>query len=279
MKRMNRILFVAAALSSTMTLTAAELPELKEQPWMGCWIGHDQRAFDYSIVAQTGRGWLYPKVRRSEGYVHAGDNDRFQLVFIVEEQVNGKWTRRMMTEDGFETKQEASDEVEECGFVATYEGGSKTRILHHFERGKITVSTELVHKASENPFRAGILILTPKIHNVLERQKVPSEDEIEDIMDDDEIRAVRADGKRFKFKLHEKVTLGDPELLGDGASEFSLEVKRYGGKPIIFSSAAKGGGQIHFQQSKRLFHPYRVTWYPAENKKPSQGAELVIQFK
>ena len=150
---------------------------------------------------------------------------------------------------------------------------------HHFERGKITVSTELVHKATENPHRAGILILTPKIHNVLERQVVPSEDEIEDIMDDDEIRAVRVDGKRFKFKLHEKVTLGDPELLQDGASEFSLEVKRYGGKPIIFSPSADNGGNFLFSQSKRLFHPYRVTWYPAENQKPSQGAELVIQFK
>ena len=76
-----------------------------------------------------------------------------------------------------------------------------------------------------------MLILTPKIYNVLERQEVPSEDEIEDIMDDDEIRAVRVDGKRFKFKLHEKVKLGDPELLHDGASEFSLETKRYGGSP------------------------------------------------
>ena len=279
MKLMKQILFLAAGLSLALPLPAAELPNLKELKWLPFWIVHDQRAFDYSIVAQSGRGWLYPKVRKSEGYVHVGDHDRFQLVFIVEEQVNGKWTRRMMSEEGFETDQDASVDVKECEFVATYEGGSKTRILHHFERGKITVSTELVHKASENPFRAGILILTPKIYNVLERQKVPSEDEIEDIMDDDEIRAVRADGKRFKFKLHEKVTLGDSDLLGDGASEFSLETKRYGGKAIIFSPAADDGGKFLFSQSKRLFHPYRVTWYPAENQKPSQGAELVIQFK
>ncbi|MGB1128454.1 MAG: hypothetical protein ACPG4K_00290, partial [Haloferula sp.] len=184
-----------------------------------------------------------------------------------------------MLHEGFETDQDASVDVKECEFVASYEGGSKARISHRFERSKIMISTELVHKASENPFRAGILILTPKIYNVLERQVVPSEDEIEDLMDDDEIRAVRVDGKRFKFKLHEKENLGDAGLLGDGASEFSLETKRYGGKPIIFSSSAKGGGQFQFQQGKRLFQPYRVTWYPAENKRPSQGAELAIQFK
>lgn len=276
---MKQILFLSAVLSAALPLTADELPELKEQPWMGFWIAHDQRAFDYSIMAQNGRGLLYPKVRKSGDYVRAGDNDRFQFVFIVEEQVNGKWTRRMMKEDGFKTKQKASSEVEECGFVATYEGGSKARIHHHFKRGKIIFSTELIHKTTENPYRVGILILTPKIHNVLERKKVPSEDEIEDIMDDDEIRAVRVDGKRFKFKLHDKVKLGDPELLGDGASEFSLETKRYGGKPIIFSPAADDAGKFLFNQSKRLFHPYRVTWYPAENKNPSQEAELVIQFK
>ncbi len=87
------------------------------------------------------------------------------------------------------------------------------------------------------------------------------------------------DGERFKIKLHEKVKLSDPELLADGAEEFSLEVKKYGGKPIIFSSAAKGGGKILFAQKNRLFESYRFTWYPTENKKPSEGAELVIELK
>ena len=276
---MRQILFVAAGLSSTLPLTAGGLPNLKELQRVAFWIVHEQRAFDYSILAQNGQAWLYPKVRKSEGYVYAGDWDRFRLIFVVEELVKGKWTRRMMTEDGFETDQDASIEVKECGFVASFEGGSKARIRHRFERKKIIISTELVHKATENPLRAGVLILMPKIYNVLERQKIPSEDEIKKIMKDDEIRAVRVDGKRFKFELHEKVKLSDPDLLRDGAAKFSLETKRYGGKPIIFSSAAEDGGRIQFQQSKRLFHPYRLTWYPAENKKPSQGAELVITFK
>jgi hypothetical protein len=178
-----------------------------------------------------------------------------------------------------ETEQGAGTDAEECEFIATYEGGSKARIRHHFERDEIRISTELVHKVSANPTRVGVLILTPKVHNVLDRETVPGPDEIERIMRQDEIRAVRLDGKRFKLELHEEVKLDDPELLRDGAKEFSLEVKRYGGRPIVFSSADEGFGRIFFRQPKRLFEPYRVSWYPTEDRTPSQGAELVVKFK
>ena len=272
-------LMMAAALLGVLPLNANELPELSEKPWVGSWIANAQREFDYSVSAQTGRGWIYPKVRKSEGYVHAGIHDKFQVVFILEEMKGGVWKRITMTEDGFETDQKSSDEVEECDFVASYEDGSKVRIHHRFERKEIIVSTELVHKASENPMRAGVLVLTPSVYGVLKHRRVPDQNEIEDLMDDDEIRAVRVDGKKFKFKLHEEVKLSDTELLKEGATEYSLGVKRYGGKPITMSSSAKGGGKIFFSQTNRLFEPYRVTWYPTENKKPAQGAELVISFK
>ncbi len=270
---------MALALAAALPALAGPLPQMEEQPWLGYWIANDQRDFDYAIAALDGRGKLQPKVRKREGYVHAGVHDHFQVVFILEELVRGTWARRMMLDGGLETGQGPSAKASECVFVATYQGGSKARIHHRFERGKIVISTEVAHKAAGNPLRTGVLIVTPNIYNVLNYQKVPDEEEIENLMEDDEIRAVRVDGKRFKFKLHENVKLGAPDVLGDGAEEFSLNVKRYGGKPFVFSSAAKGGGKILFEQKGRLFESCRITWYPAENKTPAQGAELVIDFK
>jgi hypothetical protein len=276
---MMKTRMMVLALAATLSAAAGQLPQLQEPPWLGCWIANDQNNFDYKISALGGEGILYPKISKREGYVYAGIHDRFQFIFILEELVRGKWTRRKMSEDGFETDQEPSAKVKECEFVAAYQGGSKARIRHRFERGKIVMSTEVVHEASDNPLRVGVMILTPGIHGVLKHQKVPSEDEIAKIMKGDEIRAARVDGKRLKFGLHEVVNLSAPELLGEGAEDFSLNVKRFGGKPIIFSSAVKGGGKMFFQQEKRLFESYRITWYPAENKKPAEGAELVIDFK
>ena len=84
-----------------------------------------------------------------------------------------------MTENGAETNDDASAEVEECEFVASYYEGLKVRIRHRFERKKILISTEVVHKATDHPFRAGVLILTPTIHAVFRRTPVPDEEEIE----------------------------------------------------------------------------------------------------
>jgi hypothetical protein len=126
-----------------------------------------------------------------------------------------------------------------------------------------------VHKASDNPARVDVLIVTPSTHNVLKQQKDFSQDEIEKIMQGNEIRAVRVDGKRFKFGFHEDVKLSALELLGDGAEEFSLSVKRYGGKPITLSSAAKGGGKMLFVQNS-LFRQ-NCGWKPALDRREAAG--------
>jgi len=52
MKKMKPGLMMAAGLLGALRLTAGELPQLSEKPWMGCWIGHEEREFDYSIGAK-----------------------------------------------------------------------------------------------------------------------------------------------------------------------------------------------------------------------------------
>lgn len=267
---------MTVVLLGTLAGSADELPELLEKPWLASWIANGQREFDYSVGAKEARARLFPKVRKSEGNVQAGIHDKFRISFVLEEMKGGKWTSIPMLKDGFETDQDASAEVESCELLATYEGGSKAKISHRFERKTIIISTELVNKATDNPMRVGVLIFTPTIHYLSILKTVSAQEEA---MEDDEIRAVRVDGKKLKLNLIEDVKLSDSELLGDGAEEFSLEVERYGGKPITMSSSAKGGGVFQFVQKKRLFEQFEVTWYPAENKKPAQGAELVISFK
>ena len=71
---------------------------------------------------------------------------------FLQEKVRGKWYRRMVEENGLESDQEGSAKEEECEFVATFQGGAKARIRHRFERKKIIISTEVMHKATDNPF-------------------------------------------------------------------------------------------------------------------------------
>jgi hypothetical protein len=270
--------FFIATLLSAFPLQAATLPELSMKEWMGCWIGYGQNEFDYSVTAKDAKGTLYPKVRGKNGWAQAGLHDKFQIFFILEEQKGGTWTRIGIKEDAFETTQAASAEVTACELVATYDSGSKARIRHRFERKGLVLSTALEHQATENPTRVGILIMTPAVYRLEKMKEFPTEDEIKKLMKDDEIKAVRVDGKSFRFKLHEDVILSDEKLLAEGATEFSFESKRYGGKPIRFAAEEKGGGKILFKQSKPLYQMFSATWYPAEGKEPAKGAEFVIEF-
>lgn len=274
---MIRSLFLATLLG-VLPLPAATLPELSEKDWMGSWIGYGENEFDYSVIAKDGQGLLLPKIRKKEGWAHVGVHDKFQIFFILEEEKGGTWTRIGIKEDGFETTQPASAKVTACEHVATYDNGSKARIRHRFDRKDIHLSTTLEHKATDNPTRVGILIMIPAIYNVDQYKKMPTEDEIEKMMKGDGVKAVRVDGKSFRFKLHEEVILSDEELLGKGATAFSIETKRYGGKPIEFAAASKDGGKLLFRQSKRLYQMFSTTWYPAEGKPGGKGTELVIGF-
>ena len=274
---MIRTLFLATFLG-TLPLPAATLPELSDKEWLGSWIGHGENEFAYSVTAKDAKALLVPKIRKKEGWAPAGVHDKFQIFFILEEEKGGTWTRIGIKEDGFETTQPASSKVEACEMVATYDNGSKARIRHRFDRKGVVLSTSLEHKATENPTRVGILIMMPAIYNVDQYKKMPTEDEIEKMMKGDGVKAVRVDGKSFRFKLHEEVILSDEELLGQGATEFSVETKRYGGKPIRFASASKDGGKLLFKQSKRLYQMFSATWHPAEGKPGGKGTELVIGF-
>lgn len=274
---MIRSLFIATLLG-TVHLGAATLPELSDKEWMGSWIAYGENEFDYSVTAKDGKGQFFPKIRKKEGWSPVSVHDKFQIFFILEEEKGGTWTRIGLKEDGFETTQPASSEVKACEYVVTYDNGSKARIRHRFERKGVVLSTALEHKATDHPTRVGILIMMPALYKVEEFKTMPTEDEIEKMMKGDVVKALRVDGKSFKFKLHEEVILSDEKLLAEGATEFSIETKRYGGKPIRMAAVQKDGGRILFKQSKRLYQMFSATWYPAEGKVPAKGSELVIGF-
>ena len=88
------------------------------------------------------------------------------------------------------------------------------------------------------------------------------------VVEDSEVsHAVRHDILRVPplGSFHGLVVVG-VEVEGEGegeAEEFSLEVKRYGGKPMVFSSSAKGGGEMFFfaeQEALRVLPVHLVSY-------------------
>jgi hypothetical protein len=149
--------------------------------------------------------------------------------------------------------------VEQVEWTASYQGGTQVKISHIFKGDEIYTRMETIATETKTEVRVGVEVAFPDLYRL---QEELTEDELEDKMDDDEIRAERVDGERFKFDLWEKVKLTDEDILAQGAIKYSLETKKLADKTITLSNARNSKGKILFEQSKALHQPLKATWYP-----------------
>lgn len=250
------LLCVTAAL-----LTAAsgkELPLLFEKPFLGAWIGYEEDGFDAAI---QGEGWaeIFFKKEQRDGLARISPFLSLKLKYSVQEKIGERWVNRSIEKDGFETEIEASTEVEDIEFTATFKGGTKVKVNHIFDGDEILTRIAQVSTESKNELRIGVKVAFPDLYRLKEKL---SEDELEEKLDGDEIRATRVDKKRFKFDLHEEVDLADEKVLGKGAIEYSLESKRLADREITLSNAKGSKGVFRFEPTKSLHVPLDVIWYP-----------------
>lgn len=269
--------FLAAASIASLAIVgpavSAELPVLPEKPWIGFWIGYEQRDFDFGVGGK-GEGELFLKERGREGVERISLFRSLKVHYIVEEEIGGKWQRRTLEENLFETEQAASAEVEKFEFVAAYKGETKIRVGHFFDGKEIQISTELVSTESKNPIRVGVEVVFPDLYRLNEEI---SERELKKKMKGDEVRAVRLDGKKFKYDIYEEVSLEDEAVLGKGAIEFSLESQNLAKKTINLSLGAPKTGKFLFSQKKPLHSGFAAIWYPEKVADSKVLPVLVIE--
>lgn len=254
------LILVTAALATA--ISAEELPILTEKPFLGAWIGYETRDFDF-VIDGEGKGELFPKKNVDGDNVRASAFHTIEFEYSLQEKVGDRWVNRTLEKDGFETDIEASVEIENVEFIATFKGGTKAKINHIFDGKEILSRISQVSTESKNELRLGIKVGFPDLYRLRNKAKM-EEDEIEEKMEGDEIRATRIDKKRFKFDVFEKVDLNDEKILGKGALDYSLESKQLGDRKAIISSARGSKGTILFEQGKALdLHvPIAAIWYP-----------------
>lgn len=270
-----KALLLSASLAVTSSVFSASLPVLPDKPWVGFWIGYEERDFDFGVGGK-GEGELFLKERGREGMERISLFRSLKFHYIVEEEIGGKWQRRTLEEDLFETGQAASAEVEKFDFVAAYKGGTKIRVSHFLDGKEIRIGTVLVSTESKNPIRVGVEVVFPDLYRL---QEDISDRDLKKKMKGDEVRALRLDGRKLKFALYEEVSLADDAVLGKGASEFSLESQNLAKKTINLSLGAPKTGKILFEQKKPLHTGFSAIWYPEKAANASEPSVLVIEVK
>ncbi|MEM9079688.1 MAG: hypothetical protein AAGC74_03245 [Verrucomicrobiota bacterium] len=253
------------------------MPTLSEKPWLGFWVGHEDKKYDFGIGG-GGVGEVHFKKDSRDGIARISFQYLIKVQYFVEEELKGKWVRRQMVDDGFETEQEASDEVESFEFVSTFTGDTKAKFGHVIGRKDIRMTAALGESPSKNPLRVGIEFTIPNLYRYVKFDEM-SEREAKKKLKGDEIRVQWLKGKKAKYDLSDEVNLSDESLAGEGAAAFSLESRQIAGSEFLLSLGKPKTGRIVFKQAKSLHEGLKVIWYPEPELAEKEGTELVLAVK
>ncbi|MDP0491148.1 MAG: hypothetical protein Q7Q71_08895 [Verrucomicrobiota bacterium JB023] len=267
---MKRTLLPAALLAVWPTAQADYLESMHEHPWVGYWVGYEDREFDFGIGAK-GNGELFLKQRQKGEMTRISAFRSLKMRYLLEEKAGDNWISRSMVEDGFETSQDPSGDVEKAEFEVSYKGGGAAKVTHTFERGEVHIGIEWVKKPEGKEARLGIEVIIPDLYRL---KSDIEERELKEKLEDDEVRAVRVDNKKFKVEFEDDVTLSDEDVLGKGATEFEITSKQLADKSINLSNTKDKGGVFYFDQKNPLHEGFSVMWYPEESVADSQ---LIIE--
>jgi len=250
---------------------AGELPVWTDKPYMGCFVGYEARNFDFGLGGDgTSELHLKDRKKRLSYSLH------FSLRYVLEEEIKGKWVRRQLAEDGFETAQTATITPEKpITFTATYTGDTKVRIGHEFGKKGIAIRSEIIGKKTANPVRAGVEVVVPDLYRHLEAGL--SERELKKKIRRSEIEVTSKEGKRAKFDLYEDENL--EKLFPGGARRFAIESERIDGKEVVLATESEELGILTFRQGKKLLHGLSVFWWPDSLKKSEAGCRLWVEVK
>lgn len=251
---------------------AAELPELQDKPWLGCFAGHEGRGFDFALGAD-GKTELFFKKGRNRVNIHA----RFKISYVLEEQIKDRWVRRSISKDGFETEDKPSEDPEKLTFTATFTGDTKVEITHEFEKSSVIIGTKIVGKGTENPLRCGVSVMVADLYRHVEDRGLSERDLKKKI--DAEIAGETVKGERKKADLYEKPELGGSDYFEGGAKWFSFESNKIAGKTMTLRSVVEGAGTIEVNQTKTAYNGFYLNWYVDPAKAETSGAQLEIEIK
>jgi hypothetical protein len=252
---------------------------LIDKPWLGCFAGFESSGFDVAVGAD-GESLVYFKSRGKR----LSDTVAAKLNYFVEEEIKGKWVRRQMQEDGFDTKQEPNPDAERVTFTATFTGDTKMEIDHVFNRSEILVSARIVDKKTSNPVRVAVQTLVGDLYRNIERDvdKEDLEDVLEEKIKKTRLEIVPVEGRAKKYDLGETMRESEKEefeSLIPELKEVQLSSERIGSQSITWTTEEEDFGSLELKQTKPLYHGFYVIWRPDPAKAGEEKSRLSIEVK
>ena len=250
------------------TYLHADLPGLREQPWLGYFIGIEHKKKMRFGVTAKGQGVIDPLDDKGKPVFAKVP---FQVNFdVVETLPDGKTVRKQINSDTLSTDHEASENPRDpVTFRGKVTGDAAFEVTVYPERGGVAVSGKLTDKGSlTNPLHFEIsLDVKP-----YPRRPGDQEDDIkrfEERAKKDVLRYETVSRKRGKIEFLEETN--PAVFVGEAMSELDFKTDAFDNKDFTVTTTEKAKLTFEDLGSKPIWNGFTLRW------KVDEGVDAAAQ--
>ncbi len=268
MKNAFPCIAIAVGMFLTPSAVQADLPGLKEQPWIGYFIGIEHRKKMRFGVTAKGQGVIFPMDDKGEPVFAKVP---FQINFeIVETLPDGKTVRKQINSDSLASEQPPAEDPEKpIIFRGKVTGDAAFEVTVSPERGGVGVSGKLTDKGTlTNPIHFEISL------DVKPYPQKPGDEEakiktFEKRAKDDELRYDTVSRKRGKIEFLEETN--PATAIGESLAKLDFQTDAFDNKDFEIITTDKAKLTFEDLGTKPLWNGFTLRW------RVNEGADAATQ--
>ncbi|MFM2170003.1 MAG: hypothetical protein RI957_232 [Verrucomicrobiota bacterium] len=250
----------------------AQLPALQEKPWLGHFVGYEQRGFQFG-VKEDGKMVFEAKNRKGS---FMGFDKAVNISAEVVEMVAGKPVVKQIIAESLVSPDKATDKPKKTSFRGKVTGDAEFEMVLEFDGDTILMGGRLLGNGTlTNPLHFQIRVRHADVYGKTQADRVPTEAK------KDRLEFTRLDKKKGKAELLEAIDLGSEAISGKGLSEVAVELKCYEDRKFEYSPV--GDGLLVMEsprgQAAAPRDGFSVIWRPDATKDKDGKGRLKFVFK
>lgn len=250
---------------------AGELPQLKENPWIGYYTGYERRNFHF-MVSSSGECLLSPISTKGSPL---SSRLSVRIRPLVEDVLpSGQVVAKSPVDDGWEAVTPAAVDPEAVVYRGTVSGGARFEVKLEFDGDQISAGGRLLEKGTLANPRFVIRIQVPDVYyhenNAAKKAEKAKKDRVD---------LVRTDGKKLKLDLVTPLDAESAEFNGPGISQARVEIAGYRGMRLEFDAGKDALFDFWNKGEGNLIEGFTLGWRPDAAKDPEGKGRFVLKAR
>lgn len=269
---MKTILLLSVLSLASLPLRAGDLPQMTKQPWLGKYIGYEQRGFQFTI-ANSGEGGLLPMGDKGKPMGHS-NTIRFQPL-IEETLPDGRKVGRVGAKGGWEAVTPAGADPETAVYRGTVAGGARFEVTFEFDGAEIRGGGKVLEKGTlTNPLAFVLRIHFPDVYYF---EKDGSKKKAK--AKKDRVDLLRVDGKKLKLDLVTPLDAESEEFSGPGVAQARVDLEGYKGKRFDLEAGDNARFQFWNKAEGELLEGFTFGWSSDAAKDPDGKGRFTLKVR